>query len=48
MERMVERQMERFEEMIKGLVDAQVRGNQVWNDDPESSKVRERGELSGE
>ena len=25
----IERQMERFEEMIKGLVDAQVRGPQV-------------------
>lgn len=44
----IERQMARFEEMIKGLVDAQVRGTQVRTSDPESSRARKREELSGE
>lgn len=30
----IERQMARLEEMIKGLVDAQVRGTQVRTSDP--------------
>ena len=32
----IERQMASFEEMIKGLVDSQVRGAQIRNSDPES------------
>ena len=39
----IERQMTRFKEMIWGLVDAQVRGAQVW-----TSGAREREELGGE
>ena len=44
----IERQMTKFEEMIRGLVDAQVRGAQVRASDLESSGVREREELGGE
>lgn len=40
--------MARFEEIIKGLVDAQVRGTQVQTSDLESSRAREREELNGE
>lgn len=35
----IERQMERFEEIIKGLVDAQVRGTQVRTSDLESRRA---------
>ena len=35
----IDRQMARFEEMIRGLVDAHVRGAQVRASDPESSRV---------
>ena len=44
----IERQMARFEEMIRGLVNAQVRGAQVRASDPESSGARERDKLGGE
>ena len=44
----IERPMARFKEMIRGLVDAQVRGAQVRASDSESSGVRERELLGGE
>ena len=44
----IERQMTRYEEMIRGLVDAQVRGAQVRASDQESSGAREREEIGGE
>ena len=44
----IERQMARFEEMIKDLVNAQVIGAQVRTSDLESSGAREKEKLGGE
>ena len=40
--------MAKFEEMVRGLINAQVRGAQVRASDPGSSGAREREELGGE